>query len=269
MNVGERDAQLVAANIVEESPPGQFFVSLASLSTPVPPGEIRSLSIVHAPTRPGLAHAVAELRLQGDIAYFETHRIAVSAVATTPHIVLDPAVLDFGAVAVNTESVLAFDIRNDGDASLTVSGIAAMQSGRSFFLDPNLSFPVVVAPQSSQSLQVTFGAGPTPGHPTNDEFEIASDDPQQPRVHLRLRGAAGGSRIDVVPDFVEFGLVTSAAATSVLTVRNDGSADVQVERISLENGTAFALLGLPTPPFTVLAGQASKFQILVHGPGLR
>jgi hypothetical protein len=266
LNVGERDAQLVAASILEESPPGQFFVSLASLPAPVPPGEVRSLSIVHAPTRPGPAHAVAELRLQGDIAYFETHRIALSATATTPRIVLDPAALDFGAVAVDTESVLAFDIRNDGDASLTVAGIAAVQSGRSFFLDPNLSLPLVVAPQSSQSVQVTFGAGPTPGRSANDEFEIASDDPQQPRVRLRVRGAAGGSHIDVVPDFVEFGLVTAATATSVLTVSNDGSADVQVERISLETGTAFALLGLPTPPFTVAAGQATKFQVLFTAP---
>lgn len=259
-NIGDRDAHLTSLTVLSENPPGQFAVPFV-LPTPVPPGQSRNVYITHNPTGIGSHSAQAELKMQGDTSYFETHLVPLTASATSPDIRLDPPTLDFGAIAPGATSTLAFRIANDGDAPLHVSGISAVLSGRSFFLNPVPAFPLTVPPASAASLPVDYTASPTPGQLDDDEFEVASDDPDQPRVRLMLQGLAGGSRISVLPDFIDFHVVRQVPAQTSVTIRNDGSSDLTVEGIQLETGQDFSLQSMPSLPATVAAGTQRTFQV--------
>jgi hypothetical protein len=259
-NIGDRDADLTSLTVLSENPPGQFAVPFV-LPTPVAAGQSRTVYITHNPTGIGSHSAEAELKMQGDISYFERHVIPLAATATSPDIRLDPPALDFGAIAPGATSTLAFRIANDGDAPLHVSGISAVLSGRSFFLNPAPTFPLTVPPASAASLPVDYTAGPTPGQLDNDEFEVASDDPDQPRVRLILQGLAGGPRISVLPDFIDFHVVRQVPAQTSVTIRNDGSSDLTVEDIRLETGQDFSLQSVPSLPATVAAGTQRTLQV--------
>jgi hypothetical protein len=259
-NIGDRDADLTSLKVLSEHPPGQFAVPFV-LPTPVPPGQSRNVHITHAPTGTGSHSGQAELKMQGDTAYFETHLIPLAASATSPDIRLDPPGLDFGAVAPGATSTLAFRIANDGDAPLHVSGVSAVLSGTSFFLNPVPAFPLTVPPGSATSLQVDYTASPTPGQLDNDELEVASDDPDQPRVRLTLQGLAGGPRISVLPDFIDFHLVQQVPAQASVAIRNDGSSDLTVESVRLETGQDFSLQSTPPLPAPVAAGTQRTLQV--------
>jgi hypothetical protein len=259
-NIGDRDADLTSLRVVSENPPGQFAVPFV-LPTPVPPGQSRNVFITHSPTGTGNHTAQAELKMQGDTSYFETHLVPLRASATSPDIRLDPPGLDFGAIAPGATSALAFRIANDGDAPLHVSGVSAVISGRRFFLNPAPAFPLTVPPASATSLQVDYTASPTPGQLDNDEFEVASDDPDQPRVRLTVRGLAGGPRISVLPDFIDFHVVRQVPAQTSVAIRNDGSSDLIVESVRLETGQDFSLQSTPPLPTTVAAGTQHTLQV--------
>jgi hypothetical protein len=259
-NIGDRDADLTSLRVGSENPPRQFAVPFV-LPTPVPPGQSRQVSITHSPTAGGGHSAQAELKMQGDTSYLETHLIPLTASATSPDIRLDPPSLDFGAIAPGATGTLAFRIANDGDAPLHVSGVGAVLSGRSFFLNPAPGFPLTVPPASAASLQVDYTASPTPGQLDNDEFEVASDDPDQPRVRLTLQGLAGGPRISVLPDFIDFHVVRQLPAQASVAIRNDGSGDLTVESVRLETGQDFSLQSTPPLPATVAAGTQRTLQV--------
>jgi len=231
------------------------------LPTPIPPGQSRNVHITHTPTGTGSHSAEAELKVQGDTSYFETHLIPLMATATSPDIRLDPPALDFGAIGPGVTSTLAFRIANDGNAPLHVSGISPVLSGKSFFLNPAPTLPLTVPPASAVSLQVDYTASPTPGQLDNDELEAASDDPDQPRVRLTLQGLAGGPRIQVLPDFIDFHVVRQVPAQASVAIRNDGSSDLIIAGVRLETGQDFSLQSVPSLPATMAAGTQHTLQV--------
>jgi len=234
------------------------------LPTPVPPGQSRNLYITHTPTGTGSHSAQAELKVQGDTSYFETHRIPLAADATSPDIRLDPPALDFGAIAPGATSTLAFRVANDGDAPLHVSAVGTVLSGKSFFLNPVPAFPLTVPPASAISVRVDYTASPTPGQLDIDELEVASDDPDQPRARLTLQGLAGGPRIQVLPDFVDLQVVRQVPAQASVAIRNDGSSDLTVESVQLETGQDFSLQSLPSLLATMAVGTQRTMQVDFH-----
>jgi hypothetical protein len=188
------------------------------------------------------------------------HTVSLSAIVTYPDIALDPPFFDFGTIAPGTTKTLTFRILNNGDAPLIVSAIGVIM-GNAFLLDPLPPFPLIVAPSSAASLNVVYSASPTPGQFNEGEFEVVSNDPDQPRIRLSLRGQADGPRIDVRPDFIDFHIVQQVPVSETVSIQNNGSSDLIVDHIVLEKGLDFSLQGLPPLPVTVTAGSQRTFQV--------
>jgi hypothetical protein len=253
-NVGERDALLQSFNMDNAVPPNQFFYNSTQAIT-LSPGQKRNLAITYTPIQPGDAQADAVLGAQGDVGYIEYQTILLSATACSPQIRLDPAGLDFGFVPTSGSKALSLTIYNDDPTcTLIISYISIIRGGKAFWLEPAVTFPFEVSPLASRTLQVTYYPGQTPGLTHEEEWEIVSNDYTRSLLRLQLGGAAGGSRIDVLPDFVDFGIVTTATPTMNVTISNQGDAGLRVREIYLETGTAFRLINLPSLPTIVAAG---------------
>jgi hypothetical protein len=107
-----------------------------------------------------------------------------------PEMVVDVGSLDFGEVVIGARESRTVNIGNQGNAELTVSGIASTdgQFGTS-------SGSVQVPPGESRNVEVRF-APVLPGAQSG-ELVIASDDAGQPEVKVSLSGS--GSGIEVWP----------------------------------------------------------------------
>jgi hypothetical protein len=228
----------------------------------LPPDQSQIIDIFYVPTQRGAAQGIAKLFIQGSSPVSQEIAIALKGQGIAPILVLDPPIMDFGAILPGTTRTLPLRIRNDGDASLTINNLLLILSvGKAFSLDPAQVFPFSVVPTSSMTLQITYSAGTTPGQTSNDEWEVVSDDPTNPHLRLSLRGIVSGPRIDVLPDFIDFHHLQQVPALVGITVRNDGSNDLVVDRMKFENGTNFSLVGVPPTPVTIAAGSQLVFQV--------
>jgi hypothetical protein len=266
-NIGTIDGKITAFYLTNESPTGQF--SLQALS-PYPyslaPSQKTMLSIYFNPSHTGHSQAAVVLVMQsaGTLPYTETQTIKLSGDAHVAKIVIEPSLLDFGVLSPGTSKTLSYRIRNDGDWPLTVTGSLLVSSSvkGAFWPDPTETYPFTVTPGASKILQATFyTSGLTAGLPSSDDWELASDDPYQPRSRLLLRGFTGGPRIDIQPDFIEFGIVSQQTVMKEFTINNLGTSELHIEKVSLENGYAFRILNAPTTTQAIGAGSSTKFQV--------
>ena len=105
-----------------------------------------------------------------------------------PKMVVDAASLTFGEVVIGARESRTLNIGNQGNAELTVSGIAATDG--QFAVG---SSSVGVPPGESRDVEVTF-APVLPGAQSG-ELVIASDDAGQPEVRISLAGSGAGIEV--------------------------------------------------------------------------
>ncbi len=261
-NIGDADAAITEIALIDETPSQQFVVPVV-MPPPIPSTTLQPLALIgFAPNQRGTAQATAVLRVSGGSGYVESHHVKLTGRGIAPVIALNPEVLDFSDVAPGQLKSLALDVANDGDDTLTLSGIFTVQ-GRSgsFLFQPVPSLPALIAPGATETIQITYASSEPPGTVDETVYEFVSDDPFKPRVRLTVRGTVAGSRIEVRPDFVDFATVNVTPAVQTVTVHNGGSTSVAVNEVMLESGRSFRLVGLPMRPFTVPAGGQQGFQL--------
>ena len=259
-NVGDADAAVSEIALTDEAPPAQFLVPPV-MPPAVEPGRQQSVMLGFAPTLGVDAHATAVLTVGGGANYTETHRITLAGHCVTPVLVLRPPDLDFGNVPPGQQRSLSLEVANEGDAPLTLSGIFASMGAGSFLFQPTPSLPMTIPAGSVETMHVTYSAGPVPGRADQAAYDFVSDDPRQPRVTLEMSGAATGSRIEMLPDFIDFHGVQATPVTATVTLYNLGSTDVSVHALTLENGRHFGLIGVPPLPITVQPRAPQSFQV--------
>lgn len=137
-----------------------------------------------------------------------------------PAIVLSTDALDFGGVLVNSSSDLLLQISNEGDADLTVTGIAATGEGFSTDFDGEFT----VAPGGQHSLTVTFA--PAAFGSANGTITITSDDPANGSLEVSLSGEGIGPIIAVDPASLNFGDVEFRRSSELtFDICNEGTAE--------------------------------------------
>ncbi|MGA1790413.1 MAG: choice-of-anchor D domain-containing protein [bacterium] len=185
---------------------------------------------------------------------------------------------DFGNVDVNGTSELVVTIYNDGDADLVVSDIT-LSDTTNFVMDVSGGSNAVgsttptIAQDSLGTLSVIFG--PLSEGAKTCTLTITSNDPDNDSYVLSLQGTGMGPEPDirVTPDSpYDFGNVdVNDTATAVITIFNDGDADLVVSGITLTDTTNFALnvtggsnpVGSLTP---TIAQDSSKTLGVIFGP---
>jgi hypothetical protein len=259
-NVGSADAQITGLALEGEAPPGQLTAPW-SWGNLIAPGQSLQLYFSCTPTQTGPLAATVAIDVRGSVVHRQRLTVALSAGVGAPVMVVEPTELDFGALAAGASATRSFAIRNDGDLPLTLAGVARTLGGPHFEPDPAIAFPLTLAPGASQVVDVTWTAGPTPGAPDVNEFEVAGDDPLHPTVRLRCVGATAGPRLRVDPDFVEFGGPPVVPASRSLTVANDGSSPLTVSALRPPR-PPFGLSGAPAVPFAVGAAGQTTFTVM-------
>ena len=167
----------------------------------------------------------------------------------------------FGSVQVASTSDQTVTVTNDGTADLTIGNIAAANPlAAPFSILNDTCSSAVLNPAAGCTFDVRFA--PTAATPSNDSFDIPSDDPDEDPVTVTVDGT--GSAIPV-PDItvtdsvapaadlqVPFGNVTEmTTADQTVTVTNDGNANL----------TLLALVA-PAAPFSILNDTCSSFVVI-------
>jgi hypothetical protein len=202
--------------------------------------------------------------------------VPVGASAATSQLALTPTNLGFGAVVVGQTKTLLVTLTNNGQSSVTVSGIAL---GKSEFTTSNLSLPLVLLAGQSVELSVSFT--PTAMGWTGGPIKFSSN---ASNATLRLKVAGTGvisEPVTASPSMVSFGQVAIGTISTVPVVLTNARS-WKVTLLALQTtGGGFSMSG-PSFPLTLGAGQSVTVNVafapqsagttggklFVSGPGL-
>jgi hypothetical protein len=252
-NIGNQPADITNLRLWAQQPSPGFFFLPWSWPTPIPPGQSRSLYVTFDPSEVSGASALLDIDVQGAISYSQTLTVSLTGTAGAPRCSVDMSLVDFGSVLPGATATRTQTIRNVGDMPLEVQMIARSSGQPDFQPDPAVTFPFTLAPGDSQTIDITWTAGLTPGAGDVNDFTVISNDPITPGVPFRCRGATSGPRIRVSPDFVEFAAPAAVPATATVTIDNIGSMTLTVAAVRSPQAP-FSLSGVPQTPFTVPPG---------------
>jgi hypothetical protein len=178
-----------------------------------------------------------------------------SAGAATAQLACTPSNLHFGDVVVGHSETLLVTVTNNGETSVTLSGITV---GTSEFTRSDLSLPLVFPAGHSVELSVKFT--PTAKVETTAVIEFSSD-ASNPDLVLDVAGKGVSTEsLTVTPSSVVFGGVEKDSTSTVTVVlKNDGSTKVDLSALQI-TGSEFSMRG-PTFPLTLSSGQSTTVDV--------
>jgi hypothetical protein len=182
--------------------------------------------------------------------------------STAPDIDGLPAAHSFGDVAVGTNALQTFAVRNVGNADLHVSATSLVGGDVSQFAITQGGAPFTIAPGATQNLTVRFA--PVTGGTKATTLRVSSDDPNEASLDVALSGVGATTPdISVAPASHDYGNVpTGTSVTRSFTVSNTGTGDLLVGTSSLAgtDAGAFAIVSGQSG-FTVPAGGSNVIEV--------
>ncbi len=121
--------------------------------------------------------------------------LSTSTLYAVPDIDVAPLQYDFGSLDVGLTQTCSITVRNAGDTTLAITGIAICPLGSpDFALTTAVYLPWYWSPRFAYTFTVAWT--PTGGGPNAAILEITSSDPDEPVVQVLLTGTG-------IPDYVE------------------------------------------------------------------
>jgi hypothetical protein len=210
------------------------------------------------------------------LAFLLVGLVPVGASAATSQLACTPTKLGFGDVVVGRTETLLVILTNNGQSSVTVSGIYV---GKSEFTTSNLSLPLVLLAGRSVDLNVSFT--PTALGWTGGTIKLSSN-ASNAALRLDVSGTGVSSEsVTASPSTVSFGQVAMGTISTVpLVLKNARSWKVTLSALQT-TGDGFSM-SEPSLPLTLGAGQTvtvniafapqsartSGGKLFVSGPGL-
>jgi hypothetical protein len=245
----------------------EFIVTSPALPISLSPHSSTSFQVVFRP--------VAALTYNGTIAVSATRNsggtvtahVSVSGTGTSPtptqSYLLSSSVssLNFGNTLVGSSVSQAFTLTNTGTGSVTISQVAVTGAGFKVAGFPGGVALVAggVTLAAGQSLPLTASFAPATVGAVAGSISVVSTATNSPAT-ISWSGTGLQPQISVTPSSVSFGnLVVGATGTQTLTVRNPGTATLNVTQASLI-GTGFTSSGLALP-LSIPPGGSSAFNI--------
>lgn len=132
----------------------------------------------------------------------------------------------------------------------------------SFVLDQSLTFPLPsIPPGGRTSVTVRFNAPSIPGERLATRWEIITQPSSSPPVTLDVVGMSAGPRIEVLPDFVDFGRVHQLPGRLDVVIRNIGTGDLGVRSARLQTGTEFRIVAGAFRSLVIPAAQEHRLTL--------
>jgi hypothetical protein len=256
-NVGSANLHVTTTSLVG-GVPGEFAITSGGAPFTIAPGATHNLEVRFAPTSGG--PKTTTLRVTSDDADEGTVDVALTGNATTaPEIDLSPTSHEYGEVLVGTVASWTFLIRNLGSADLQVTVSLVGSEASQFVLAQGT--PFTVAPGATHNLDVRFA--PTTAGPKHAMLHFTSNDQDEASLDVAVSGTGTAMPdIDLTPTAHDYGGVPVGATVSrTLTIRNTGSADLQVMTTSLVGGEASEFVIAHGAPFTVGPGASHDLDV--------
>lgn len=160
----------------------------------------------------------------------DTTRVLIRGRGVTPKMVADLAPVDFGTVYLGEDSVIVRRIWNQGSAPLRIDSVRISGSAAEHFQLNDEAFPLIIDTNlSSDSLSIHFKPGSF--GLKEAQLQFVTDDPENPRISIDLRGLGVAALIQADPAAVDLGKVPVNQDTSfTIWIRNSGNGDLQIKQ---------------------------------------
>jgi hypothetical protein len=228
-----------------------FGVSGLALPVTILPSQNLTFSVQFSPASAGPA--------SGNIVFTDNApnspqalTLSGAGVATTAALTTNPTSIAFGNVTVGGNSKQPVTLTNTGNASITISQVAA--SGAGFSLS-GMTTPMTL--QAGQNTNLTAQFAPSGTGNASGSITITSG-ASDPTVTVALTGAGTQAVLAASPSSFNFGSVlVGSSGTQSFTLTNSGTAAVNISGITVA-GTGYSLSGVSTP-LTLNPGQNTSF----------
>ncbi|MBI1945466.1 MAG: choice-of-anchor D domain-containing protein [Deltaproteobacteria bacterium] len=199
--------------------------------------------------------------------------VPLSASAVSPCVMVTPALVDFGALAVGATASAPVQIASCGAAALTLRGLVLGPGTHSdFSLDPAAlaAVPAVLAPGAALDVEVTVTVSADgDGLVRVGALEVLSDDPDDARVSVPLRANASGCAALVCsPASLEFGAVPAGESLErPVACRNLATAPVTLAPalVDVTGAPSAGTFAVVTPAASVAPGDAAVVRVRFTG----
>lgn len=184
-----------------------------------------------------------------------------------PDIDVSPSALNFGRVAIGTQSKRRLLVENTGYDDLTVTAVNGDAAGTGMFRADRQTF--IVRPGASELIEVTFE--PTAEGLVTSEVIVSSDDQDEAEVRIAVRGEGANlppCSYTLTPTQVSFGIVQVLRTTTQgVRIQNTGSDVCLINDVEIALGSDpdFTLVDGPETDITLAPG-ATKTILVEYTP---
>ena len=218
---------------------GAFTLDTTSAN---PDGSACAFSIVHRPVD-GAAD-VGRLLISTNDPVRPELSLALSAAASEPQLVLQPAAVDFGPVAVGETACRPVGLLNAGRAPLTIHAVELIgdaDAQMTMILSPqgpHGALPAELPPAAdgapATGMEVSVCFEPRHPGPAQGRLRVQSDDPRDPAAVVVLSGGAVRHCVELLPADLDFGDVgLGQRAVQSLEVHNCGDLPLTLQGAEL------------------------------------
>ena len=289
------DSNCVINSIEQPEPQGEFnLISIPPINMPLRPGEAKEIEVGYRPN--DLSEDTATIRILSSDYDEPTAIVSLHAVggeAPICKIAVEPSsssltntydgVVNFGSVKRGRSKTMAVRAFNVGTADCEVTGaglvstthqdfsiasVPAPLPNSNYILSPNTVgiFEIKYAPTEYGRIDIDDILRPSKFYidttDTNHQLVGTFQQPPPGRFIHRLVGRSVESAIDVIPDEVDFGVITVGCSSPEVCVKvwNSGTAALVIEDIALDPSTdpSFQIQSAPMPPVTVNQGEFTQ-----------
>ena len=187
--------------------------------------------------------------------------VEVRATAVEAALRLEPASIDFGASGIGQSRGETVTVLNDGNEAVDITSVEVRGGG--FSVNPPVSTPMTISPQSTAVINVEFL--PASAGDFEADLLIGTTDRALPLGVVRLVGEGQGPLFEVEPAAIDFVERTTGTFRRSFIMRNGGSAEVEVRAVTVTGATELALVDLPGLP-TRLGGGESIIAGVLYSP---
>jgi conserved repeat domain len=208
------------------------FTTTTNCVTTIPAGNNCTVTVTFAPTATGAQNATISITSN---APGSPHTVNVSGTGVQAGISLNPTSLAFGDVPVSGSSNLTFDITNDGDAPLVISGISS--SAAVFTTTTNC----VTTIGAGNNCTVTVTFAPTAATTYNATITINSNAPGSPHT-VNVSGTGIAGELTALPSPLNFGNIEVGSTDSdAITLTNTGSDALTLNTVTLTGSSVYSI----------------------------
>jgi hypothetical protein len=238
-----------------------FSPAIPTLPLTIAAGKSTVVNMVFNPTGGGSRMATMTITSNAGAA----QSVSLSGTGLIPNVAITPSngILSFGSVRVgSTSGVLTVTVANTGTASLTISGIVLSGGNSADFSFTSSTLPITIDAGKQAIINATFR--PTTTGARSATMTITHN-ALGGSTTITLNGTGTAPDINVTPSpLFDFGnvLVGSTSPAQVFTIKNTGTADLNVSAIALGNtaNSEFTMVA-PSTPLIITPGSTNTLSV--------